>query len=586
MSGLPQGWAEATLGDFIATLRTGPFGSSVHKTDYIEGGRPLINPMHINGGKIVPSPNVTVSDAKARQLSEFAMEPGDIIIGRRGEMGRCAVITAEQEGWLIGTGSMAIKTAHGLSADFLQRFLSSPSAVATLTERSIGSTMVNLNQSILSGLQIAVPPLPEQQRIVAKVDGLTARTARARKELDRIPTLIARYKQRLLALAFSGELTAGWRKANPSLQTALKKVRGNRKADTRLARRKPSASVPEYDIPKTWDWISPDEVAADAKYSIGIGPFGSNLVRTDYRESGVRLVFVRDIRREKFEESDARYIEESKATELHQHIASPGDVLITKMGDPPGDSALFPMDAEPAVITADCIKLTPHGQLATAKFLNFAIRSEIVQSQFKAITAGVAQQKVSLDRFRQLALPIAPLEEQAEIVRRIESAFDWLDRVAADHAAATRLLPKLDAAILAKAFCGELVPQDPNDEPAAKLLERIRRQREAAPKAKRGRKRSSTTIAGSAEGAIEMTGSATAIVGPRKARKSSMAKSRRDDDVWQQPYLAGKLRELRSTDVQALFLVADLPVADFYKQLAWEIDKGLIIDSADELKAA
>lgn len=354
-----------------------------------------------------------------------------------------------------------------------------------------GSTMIHVTKGGMEARALMLPPIPEQRRIVAKVDGFTARTARARKELDRIPTLIARYKQRLLALAFSGELTAGWRKANPTMQTALEKVRASRKTDTRLARRKRSASLPDYDLPAAWAWISPDEVVSDAKYSIGIGPFGSNLVRTDYRESGVRLVFVRDIRREKFEDSDARYVDKSKAAELHQHIASPGDVLITKMGDPPGDSALFPMDAEPAVITADCIKLTPHDQLVKAKYLNFAIRSEIVQSQFKAITAGVAQQKVSLDRFRQLALPIAPLEEQAEIVRRIESAFGWLDRVAADHAAAARLLPKLDAAILAKAFRGELVPQDPNDEPANVLLDRIKRERGAEgkkPKSGRGRK--------------------------------------------------------------------------------------------------
>lgn len=579
---IPASWRWATAGD-IAKIVGGGTPSSKVDGNFAENGIPWITPADLTGYR-----ESHISRGR-RDLSEqgFAgsgaqlIPAGSVLFSSRAPIGYCVIASNEVS---TNQGFKSLVLDGKIDPGYIRHYLLSAKEYAE--SKASGTTFMELSGARVAELAVPIAPLPEQRRIVAKVDGFTARTARARKELDRVPILIARYKQRLLALAFSGELTAGWRKANPSLQTALKKVRGNRKADTRLARRKPSASVPEYDIPKTWDWISPDEVAADAKYSIGIGPFGSNLVRTDYRESGVRLVFVRDIRREKFEESDARYIEESKATELHQHIASPGDVLITKMGDPPGDSALFPMDAEPAVITADCIKLTPHGQLATAKFLNFAIRSEIVQSQFKAITAGVAQQKVSLDRFRQLALPIAPLEEQAEIVRRIESAFDWLDRVAADHAAATRLLPKLDAAILAKAFCGELVPQDPNDEPAAKLLERIRRQREAAPKAKRGRKRSSTTIAGSAEGVIEMTGSATAIVGPRKARKSSMAKSRRDDDVWQQPYLAGKLRELRSTDVQALFLVADLPVADFYKQLAWEIDKGLIIDSADELKAA
>lgn len=505
------------------------------------------------------------------------------------ENGKSAVARGLTNGTGMGSTEFHVFRSNGaVEPEYLWRFLRQKSFrenAQAVMSGAVGQQRVPADY--LKDHLIPLAPLPEQRRIMARVDGLTARTARARKELDRIPTLIARYKQRLLALAFSGHLTAGWRMGNPSLQTALEQVRLTRKGENRLARRKRATSVPDYEIPGNWDWISPDEVAADAKYSIGIGPFGSNLVRADYRESGVRLVFVRDIRREKFEDSDARYVDESKAAELHQHIASPGDVLITKMGDPPGDSSLFPMDAEPAVITADCIKLTPHGQLATAKYLNFAIRSEIVQSQFKAITAGVAQQKVSLDRFRQLALPIAPLDEQAEIVRRIESAFGWLDRMAADHAAAARLLPKLEAAIFAKAFRGELVPQDPNDEPAAKMLERIKAVRTAdvaKPKTGRGRPR---------QGGNVLLASTDVVSPPvayanssRPKGKQGMTKSRQDDDVKDKPYLAGLLKSGRFSDAQSLFRAADLPVADFYKQLAWEIDNGHILDIAEELKAA
>jgi type I restriction enzyme S subunit len=345
------------------------------------------------------------------------------------------------------------------------------------------------NASVLSELELPLPPLPEQRRIVAKLDALDARAKRARADLDRIPALVARAKQAILAKAFRGELTAEWRDA-PAENTSQKHaaIRVLRQANPRLSRRQILAKTPDFSIPGNWAWISPDEVAADEKYSIGIGPFGSNLVKSDYREAGVRLVFVRDIRRESFSADDARYVEHKKASELYQHLARPGDVLITKMGDPPGDCCVFPLDAEPAIITADCIKLTPHVDLAESKYLNYCIRSEQVQSQFKGITAGVAQQKVSLERFRQLALPIAPLAEQSEIVRRIESAFQKIDRIAADAASASKLLGRLDQAILTKAFRGELVPQNPEDESASILLDRFRATTKTAPRKGRGRK--------------------------------------------------------------------------------------------------
>ena len=168
---------------------------------------------------------------------------------------------------------------------------------------------------------------------------------------------------------------------------------------------------------------------------------------------------MRDIKRECFDETDARYVTPQKATELHQHTVEGGDVLITKMGEPPGDTAYYPLGYAPAVITADCIKLRPNPRLAHAKYLVHCIRSEVVRNQIEEITKGVAHQKISLDRFRTIALPIPSLAEQTEIVSRIEIAFAWINRLASESTSA--------------------VPQDPNDEPASVLLERIRAERAA-----------------------------------------------------------------------------------------------------------
>lgn len=437
MSALPMGWVETTLGEFVSKLRTGPFGSSVHKTDYIEGGIPLINPMHINNGKIAHSQNVTVSKAKARDLSEFTLKLGDIIIGRRGEMGRCAVIAPEQEGWLIGTGSMGITTNSALQPNFLQRFLASPISIVQLTERSIGSTMVNLNQSILLGLPIAVPPLPEQQRIVAKVDALMTRTARARKDLAHIPTLITRYKQRLLATLF---------------EDFSRKVPKHRLGD--LAQFVTSGS-------RGWAQYYSDE--GDLFVRVG------NVMRETINLDFEKLQYVKP-------PSNA----EGQRTRLQQN-----DILITITADL-GRIGVF--DDERTAYINQHVALCRLKDPQASKFIALYLTSEIGQAQLVRNTRGATKAAIGLDDIRDVEIPLPPLPEQEEIVRRVETAFAWLDRLAAEHTSATKLLPKLDAAILTKAFTGHLVPQNPTDEPASVLLARVKAERAAMPKQGRGRK--------------------------------------------------------------------------------------------------
>ena len=142
----------------VADIRIGPFGSLLHKEDYIAGGHALVNPSHIIDGKIVPDDNLTVSDEKYESLSAYKLEIGDIVLGRRGEMGRCAVV--EESGYLCGTGSMIIRPAGKIQSFFLQKMLSSPSFRNVIENKAVGVTMMNLNAPIVSAL--VLPLLPEQ----------------------------------------------------------------------------------------------------------------------------------------------------------------------------------------------------------------------------------------------------------------------------------------------------------------------------------------------------------------------------------------------------------------------------------------
>ena len=174
---IPEDWSSRKLGE-LATFRTGPFGSALHKSDYTSNGIPIVNPMHILDGEIVPTQSMTITEAAATALSEFRLKAGEVVIGRRGDMGRCAVVRYEHAGWLCGTGSMIVRPSAGLETRFLQRVLSSPVVISAIEDTSVGSTMINLNQATLGGLTIQVPPVAEQRAIataLSDVDALLAK---------------------------------------------------------------------------------------------------------------------------------------------------------------------------------------------------------------------------------------------------------------------------------------------------------------------------------------------------------------------------------------------------------------------------
>ena len=170
---IPENWNARKLAE-LASFRTGPFGSALHKSDYTNDGVPVVNPMHINDGRIEPTRTMTITESAAAALSDFRLTTGEVIIGRRGDMGRCAGVREEQVGWLCGTGSMIVRPVANVDADFLQRVLSSATVISAIENSSVGSTMINLNQGTLGGLMIQAPPLPEQRAIAAALSDVDA----------------------------------------------------------------------------------------------------------------------------------------------------------------------------------------------------------------------------------------------------------------------------------------------------------------------------------------------------------------------------------------------------------------------------
>ena len=146
----------------LADIKIGPFGSLLHKEDYIVGGHPLLNPSHIVDGRVIPDNKLTVTDEKYEEMRAYQLKTGDVIMGRRGEMGRCAVVL--NDGYLCGTGSLFIRTKGEVTADYIQKIISFPSFRKTIDDMAVGQTMPNLNVPIVSNFQIIRPSMEVQDK--------------------------------------------------------------------------------------------------------------------------------------------------------------------------------------------------------------------------------------------------------------------------------------------------------------------------------------------------------------------------------------------------------------------------------------
>ena len=157
-------WKKVKLSE-LADIKIGPFGSLLHKEDYVTGGHPLVNPSHIIDGKIIVDNDLTLTDEKYSELVSYHLKKDDIVLGRRGEMGRCAVV--DREGLLCGTGSLLLRPTGVVTADYIQKIISFPTFKKTIEDMAVGQTMPNLNVPIVSNFMIILPPLSVQKEYYA-----------------------------------------------------------------------------------------------------------------------------------------------------------------------------------------------------------------------------------------------------------------------------------------------------------------------------------------------------------------------------------------------------------------------------------
>ena len=411
-----KGWVTKRLGDFATAVSTGPFGSILHKSDYVDDGVPLVNPINIVGDGIVPDPSKLISEVTIKRLSNYVLEEGDIVVGRRGEIGRCAVVGPNESGWVCGTGSFFIRPLPSVDSQFLAQLIRSPEYRVQLEKLSTGATMKNLSNTALGDLVVSIPPLAEQQRIVGVLDeafeGLATARANAEKNLQNARAL------------FESHLQAIFTQRGPG-----------------------------------WVEKSVGELVAEG---VLVKPFDGNHgeihpKKSDYTESGVPFIMARDLQDGFVDTEHCIFISRKLADSLRVGFAKDGDVLISHKGTI-GRSAIISTEDDYIMLTP---QVTGYRVKDSSKLFNRFIRYYFMSPGFQRemiadAADGSTRAYIGITKQLTLRFRFPSLAEQKRIAAELDILAPETQRLTSLYERKLAALEALKKALLHQAFAGEL----------------------------------------------------------------------------------------------------------------------------------
>lgn len=499
MSELPQGWATANLGDLLR--------------------EPLCNGLSIKGSDVPPGvaalrlsamSNAGFNYSDVRYLPVYLEDvqtilvcDGDFFVARgNGSLhlvGRGTVAQAPPQPTIFPDTMIRLRLSSLLAESRWVPSIWAARQVREQVERSARTTagIFKIAQGDLERMTVPVPPVNEQRRIVTKIGALTARSRAAREALEQVQPLLERFRQSVLAAAFRGDLTAEWRQQHPDVEPAsvlLERIRAERRRrweEAELAAMRAKGKEPANDkwkekyeepapadsdglpsLPPGWCWASLDELLVSLRNGIATKPDA---------DSGLPILRISAVRPLSVDLADVRYLAPDVA--LDGYLLASGDLLFTRYNGNPrlvGVCGVVRTPALPTVypdklIRGRTVSLVDGDYLAAA--VNCGSSRAFIDDKTKTAAGQVG---ISGSDLKLTPVPLAPAAEQAVIARLIERSLGMAASVDDTLASLLGALTRLDQSILAKAFRGELVPQDPNDEPASVLLDRIRAEREAA----------------------------------------------------------------------------------------------------------
>lgn len=438
-----ESWARVELGEVSAILNGFPFKSALFNKSK---GVPVVRIRDIAKG----SPETFYNGEFPK---EYIVRNGDLLIGMDGNF-RCC----EWQGGKVGLNQRVCKITPDeeiLHPKFL--FYGMNGYLKAIQDATSSVTVGHLSSRDVQRIPFPIPPLTEQRRIVAKLEKLLGKVDACEKRLAKIPVILKRFRQSILAAACSGRLTADWREKNPNVG-AIRRV-----AQSGRGTASPLQNTGD-DLPEGW-------MFSDLKNLCNGFQYGSS--KKSLSAGKVPVLRMGNIQNGKLDWSNLVYT--SDANEIKKYFLNSGDVLFNRTNSPElvGKTAIY-RGERPAIFAGYLIRIRNKPEI-DSEYLNFCLNTTFSRVWCQEVkTDGVSQSNINAQKLAAFSVPLPPLTEQQEIVRRVEALFALADQIEARYTKAKASVDKLTQSILAKAFRGELVPQDPNDEPANMLLARIR----------------------------------------------------------------------------------------------------------------
>jgi type I restriction enzyme S subunit len=451
MSGLPQNWVDAKVGDLI-TIRNGYAFKSVDFLD--EGVIPAIRQTNLS------TPIVNFKNPKylpenfLKLYPQFHVNKGDWLIGLSGSIGNVALYNEEYPALQNQrTGLLLPRKKESLR--FVKYYLLR--IQDDLEKAAKGVAVQNISSKIIEEWFLPLPPLDEQIRIADKLDSVLAKVDVAQVRLEKIPTLLKRFRQSVLTAATSGELTRECRETSETRNDFLTWKFSN--------------------IPGSWKIKLLPEVS-EAR-------LGKMLDKNKNQGVPTRYLGNINVRWGKFNLDDLKEILISEKEREELKIQD-GDLLLCEGGEP-GRGAVWKGEKCDLTFQKALHRVRFDGSVLP-EFALFCIENDYFQNRLSLLYTGTTIKHLTGKALKKYPIPVPPVDEQKEIIRRVESLFALAGAVEKQYLETKKRTDRLTQSLLAKAFRGELVPQDPNDEPAAELLKRIQAERNAQPPVKNKRK--------------------------------------------------------------------------------------------------
>ncbi len=470
---LPDGWMWIRLPELVDELESGsrPKGG----VRGINDGVPSIGGEHLAENGRFDFTNIRyVPEEFASKMARGWIKQSDVLIVKDGATtGKTSFVekTFPFAKALLNEHVFRVRgKPERIEQAYLFRFLSSQIGQTMIDSAFRGSAQGRINQTFVDAVTLPLPPLPQQRRIVARIESLFAESRTARDALERVPTLLKRFRQSILASAFRGDLTERDPNDEPA-STLLERIRAERVGATLGGRPMrgcpqqrgigqphrvaptvaPAPDTPDLpELPAGWAWVRLGEYAD--YITKGESPKWQGY---DYVEKGVPFVRSENVLWGELKYSTAVKIPEKFHQKLVRSQLQPSDVLINLVGASIGRSAIVPKELERANIN-QAVGLIRLNKSLSPEYLMHLLISPFIQDVIHGEKADVARANFGLDDLRVLRIPLAPLAEQRRIVAKIELLFAQADAIERAVTIARQRADKVDQAILARAFRGEL----------------------------------------------------------------------------------------------------------------------------------